>query len=330
MILLLLTIVWMVPARDCGAFMSTFNHQINGYSKCPHCVKRHDECLNKHATYRNQTLNRFTGIHFPVSISNVQQMEHFKSLRGPQPSSLPHLIWVLPIFDYVVSNFIRAHGTYSIGELNYLFKLLPPSGFFVDIGANVGAYAIPIADHVGPRGLVWAFEPFRLTRQMLSANAAINGLINVHIFECGISDKFDEVVAKSPSFTKMGNVGNVQIYNQTPAHETSESVLRYDGEEKVCMRPLDSFKFHRKIDLIKIDVEDHAEQVLEGARETIATHRPILSIEAVFVNPRSRYFPILRELNYHCRLKSQLHEVTLCVPREVARKMLNTTWPYGL
>jgi len=334
MIVLLLTVVWMISGRDCGAFLSTFAFQMNMYS--PVSKKRYNECILTYQHQRNRTILHVSGTHYPVSISNVQLMEEHRVSKNleerinSKPSSLPYLLWVLPMFDMNGSDFIRTYGTYSLGELNFLLRLIPPNGFYVDVGANVGAYAIPMADHVGEGGLVWAFEPFRLTRQILTANVAINGFINVHVFECGLGATFDKVISRSPSFAQLTHVGAYSIYNQAEEYERKNSFMKYDGREEVCVRPLDSFKFHRKIDLMKIDVEGMSEQVLEGARATIAAHRPIISIEAMF-HEGQRFFPVLRELNYHCRLKNRDHMVSLCVPREVELRShtLNTTWVPG-
>ncbi len=42
---------------------------------------------------------------------------------------------------------------------NWLVKHVQPGDTFVDVGANVGLFTLPVAEKVGPAGIVWAFEP---------------------------------------------------------------------------------------------------------------------------------------------------------------------------
>ena len=50
---------------------------------------------------------------------------------------------------------------YDSWELDQVRRHLPPSGTFVDLGANIGAYALWAAHCVGPQGKVLAVEAER-------------------------------------------------------------------------------------------------------------------------------------------------------------------------
>lgn len=56
---------------------------------------------------------------------------------------------------------------------------LRPGDTVVDIGANIGAFAVLAASVVGPAGRVIAFEPVPATFERLLANLALNGCGNV-------------------------------------------------------------------------------------------------------------------------------------------------------
>ncbi|CAE8588886.1 unnamed protein product [Polarella glacialis] len=88
-----------------------------------------------------------SGEHYPVSV--------VPSMQSP-PS-----YWVTPAWDYVVSNFVRRDGTYAPKELNLYRHLVQKGDVVCDLGSHIGSYAVPLAAHVGPRGRVFAFEPFR-------------------------------------------------------------------------------------------------------------------------------------------------------------------------
>src|ERR1700710_1200339 len=48
---------------------------------------------------------------------------------------------------------------YNLEELDFLREHTPRGGVFVDVGANVGTYAMVLAHHVGAQGTVIAIEP---------------------------------------------------------------------------------------------------------------------------------------------------------------------------
>ena len=61
---------------------------------------------------------------------------------------------------------------YNLEELDFLRAHTPRGGVFVDVGANVGTYAMVLARHVGERGKVIAVEPHPVTRARLVFNSA--------------------------------------------------------------------------------------------------------------------------------------------------------------
>eukprot|EP00397_Hematodinium_sp_SG-2012_P059541 GEMP01076429.1.p1 GENE.GEMP01076429.1~~GEMP01076429.1.p1 ORF type:complete len:312 (+),score=44.06 GEMP01076429.1:41-937(+) len=272
-------------ATDCHAFVSKFHFQ---QPKDQIEMSKFERCMTTRRLYGNQTMAYLTGVHHPVTLTTAGKDE------DPEYGNL---IWALPTMDYVVSNFIRNHGTYSHNERDVLEFFLRKGDFYVDIGANVGSYVVPMAERVGDEGLVWAFEPFRLVRQILTANVAINGLSNVHIFDFGLGNKTDSVRCKSPSFRKTTNMGCTGIYRQSEESTSRQNRIMYDGEEDVQIRTLDSLPMSRHIRLMKIDVEVNMTEVLHGARKALRKHRPILSIEADFPSDDDVY-PILKQFHY--------------------------------
>ncbi len=59
---------------------------------------------------------------------------------------------------------------YNIEELDFLRSHTLLGGTFIDIGANVGTYAMALARHVGPSGKVIAIEPHPVTHARLAFN----------------------------------------------------------------------------------------------------------------------------------------------------------------
>lgn len=228
----------------------------------------------------------------------------------PSPRSPPGY-WVLPAWDYVVSNYIRREGTFEPQELQIYKSLVQEDDVVLDIGAHVGGYTIPLAGHVGRRGSVHAFEPFRLIYQLLIANAAVNGISNIygHNLALGQHEEFREV--KGPALTQASNIGATRVFDQAAPHFVREHVLQYGDEETVRIAPLDAMSFKR-VDFMKVDVEGALEMVLAGAQQTIHTHRPILAVEHEGGSPPSE----LLAWGYRCFLVLPLHDLWACVPHE--------------
>ena len=65
---------------------------------------------------------------------------------------------------------------YNLEELDFLRAHTPAGGVFVDVGANVGTYALVLARHVGASGKVIAVEPHPVTHARLAFNHAASRL----------------------------------------------------------------------------------------------------------------------------------------------------------
>lgn len=138
----------------------------------------------------------------------------------------------------------------------------------VDIGANVGCIALLAATLVGDAGMVVAVEPNPDNLQMLYAGIVLNGLANVRVLPYAASIR-SEVLSLSDNTSNTHLVsarspGPRSVYTQT-------AVL----DEHLGWLP--------RLDLVKVDVEGHEIEALDGFRTSIEKHRPALVIE---FNPR--------------------------------------------
>jgi FkbM family methyltransferase len=64
---------------------------------------------------------------------------------------------------------------YNLRELDFLRSHTPTGGVFIDIGANVGTYALALAHHVGAGGKVIAIEPHPVIHARLAFNRTASG-----------------------------------------------------------------------------------------------------------------------------------------------------------
>ncbi len=138
----------------------------------------------------------------------------------------------------------------------------------VDVGANVGAVAFLAASIVGPTGQVHAVEPNPDNLQMLYRGIVLNGFTNVNVLP----------YAASTTKTVLSLVGGTSNTHLTGA-DTSDS-----GGNLVQSIVLDEVLGDLpRLDLLKMDIEGHEPQAMQGFARTIARHHPALVVE---FNPR--------------------------------------------
>ena len=138
----------------------------------------------------------------------------------------------------------------------------------IDIGANIGYNTLMFSDY----GPVHTFEP--VYYQIVDMNVKSNNLKNnVFIYSLALSDKEYDTKMYIPErgcqYENKINYGGTSLNK----HETL-------GNQEVnvnCKRLDDIYK--GKPSIIKIDVENHELQTLEGAKNTIMEHKPMILIE---------------------------------------------------
>jgi hypothetical protein len=90
-----------------------------------------------------------------------------------------------------VGRSLDLYGEWREGGLNLLQHFVRPGDTIVEVGANVGAHTLFLAQAVGLTGTVVAIEPERLTFQTLCANLALNGVTNVEARPYGPAAQID-------------------------------------------------------------------------------------------------------------------------------------------
>lgn len=181
--------------------------------------------------------------------------------------SCRHGLFLYNVNDAFVGRSLDRYGEYSEQEAHVLASLLRPGDIAVEVGANIGALTIPMAQAVGPSGAVLAYEPQRIAFQMLCGNVALNGLTNVIARNAAAGDAPGVLHVPVLDPTQPHNFGDVALEGRTAA----------DGVE-VPVETIDSLGL-ANCRLIKADVQGMEATVLRGAARTIAEHRPALYVE---------------------------------------------------
>tara|TARA_B100001123_G_C15142395_1_gene960048 strand:+ start:167 stop:922 length:756 start_codon:yes stop_codon:yes gene_type:complete len=198
--------------------------------------------------------------------------------------------------DTIISNAIINYGYYNLGDIediNYLIneKLKEKSKCCLyDIGANIGTYSLGFSKTFNERIFIRAFEPQKFLFDMMSQTFTLNKLSNIKSYRMAVSKKDEEVKVKLPNYNKANNLGAFKIKNQDNNIDYSSN---YDYIKTTTID-----KFDEEIDFIKIDVEGMEEDVLIGAKKTIALSRPICFIELTHSN-EDYIYNIFKELDYN-------------------------------
>lgn len=172
----------------------------------------------------------------------------------------------------------------------FLIELCKKSRVFYDIGANVGYFSLVAATY-NPKLKISSFEPNPKLLKILSENAVINNLpINVESF--AVSDG----AHKQTFFIAESDMsGSLDL-----------SFRDVVGEVVVETTSLDEYGLDKLPDsgvLIKIDVEGHEAQVLEGGAGIISRYHPDFIMEVIegadtnkiFANNGYSYYEIGRD-----------------------------------
>jgi len=161
-------------------------------------------------------------------------------------------------------------GLHEFFDMMLLLHFLRSDDLFLDIGSNIGCYAILASGGCG--AATWAFEPDPDTVSGLRRNVEVNslqGLVTVHDVALGSSDS---TVPFTIGYDTVNRVAS-----------SSDSNVRM-----VRQKPLDSLLEGRSPGMIKLDVEGYEEEVVTGASKTLQNRAlKVIVIETVTPNIRA-------------------------------------------
>ncbi len=183
----------------------------------------------------------------------------------PQNAVLPVLQGPAKRLKIVVGSGIHGYwlGSWEANLQETLVNELHPGDVFYDVGAHVGFFSMIASRLVGDSGRVFSFEPSARTYALLARHLEMNRIDNVEACEAAVGEHTG--VAR---FEPGGEVG-------------TDRVVEAGGQE-VDMISLDDFVFAQgktPPSVMKIDVEGHEVQVLQGARRLLREFHPELIIE---------------------------------------------------
>lgn len=158
-------------------------------------------------------------------------------------------------------------------------ELIKKKGKIIDIGANLGINSILFAQEI-PHTEFLCFEPTRHISEMASKNLQV----------ADIPHKMYNVA--------LSNFNGTSGFNFSDSHQTNK-INAEATNYIVDVHTLDYYNID-DVSLIKIDVEGHEVQVLEGASNTIKKNKPVILLEYHKEADSNNLFFTINNLGYDC------------------------------
>jgi FkbM family methyltransferase len=289
----------------------------NIYEKIPY--KRESFSLLK--TMGNLPESVYRHLHFNGIINvKVNEQESFKMMHYGHPIE-NDLFWK------------GLYGSWEKQSMKLWTDLSKKSNTIFDIGANTGVYSM-VSKAVNAGAEVHAFEPFEAIHQKLDYNAGINNF-KIHTNCKAISNYTGDgvIYTDGGDFAYSVTVNkNLWVKDQEPVTLKIKTITlkAYIEQNKIT-----------NIDLMKIDVETHEPEVMEGFMPYFNQFKPILLIEILndeVAQKLNNYFDVNKYSFYNIDEKSGIRKTVslmksdfynyLIVPKEKEAFVTNLNADY--
>lgn len=156
--------------------------------------------------------------------------------------------------------------SFEANETAFFKKNIKPGDVCLDVGGNVGYFALNFAKSCLPEGSVYVFEPIERNVLVIKLAAITNGFENIEVIESAVSDCKGEVSLEVPEDD------SAYAYLSTAGAK---------GEKKVSCVTIDDFVGERKlkkVSVLKVDVEGAEHLVMLGAKALLSNKkaRPVV------------------------------------------------------
>lgn len=184
---------------------------------------------------------------------------------------------ILDVRDRGLSRTLILFGQRELEHKYMLESYLKPGMSVLDIGANIGYYSLIELNLIGKNGTLIAVEPMRENIELLRKNLSLNNYNNIEIHEAAISNN-----------NSINEIYVSEMSNLNTFHNKGTGTEFLTGERrKVITRTVPMILNDRKIDLIRMDVEGHEIEVIQGMINDIESNK--LSPAIIFETHISRY-----------------------------------------
>jgi len=149
---------------------------------------------------------------------------------------------------------------------NLMRSLVQEGMIIVDVGANIGYFALMEALLVGPTGKVIAFEPYPSSFNFLKYNIKVNNVRNI--------------IARNFAIGDSNGRSLLYVFKQRNWNSMIPSGREFASTIEVDVKILDDeLEEESKIDIIRIDAEGYECTIIDGMKKILTHDKPLLIVE---------------------------------------------------
>jgi FkbM family methyltransferase len=201
----------------------------------------------------------------------INRINHKFASKNIKPGNPRIAIFAFDHIGLEINNF----GIYEENLLNAIMSFLKDMvnlkkfDLILDVGANIGNHSLYFSNFSKQ---VFSYEPNPNTFELLKFNT--KNLSSINIYNIGISNKNENKFLNESNF----NIGDSAIVSSDEKEDIEKNNKTL--HEISCMK-LDDLEHlsDEKISMIKIDVEQHEYEVMDGASKLIDKNQPVLIFE---------------------------------------------------
>lgn len=170
----------------------------------------------------------------------------------------------------------------------------------IDAGAFIGSYSFLYTKMIGPKGLVFAYEPQPVAVEEFKNRVCRKGIENVIIRQKAVSSVNGKKIGMNIYLEKLDQSCTVEPLLMNEERMPGDTTLI--EVETECLDSMMDQIGERKISFIKIDTEGHESEVIKGAGKLIERHQPLIAFEYGYIPKKFEPTTIaqLQILNYTC------------------------------
>ena len=158
------------------------------------------------------------------------------------------------IYDNGIGTCLFFQGEYALGRVSEIRKAVKEGDTVIDIGANIGYFTVLMADLVGPKGKVYAFEPDPRNSHLLQRTVERNGWTHVIVEQKAVSNKAGEFI----------------LYQTRSCAANTLTPGEHISEVNVSVVTIDDFlSDEHHIDFVKMDMDGSEPLAIQGMAQLI-------------------------------------------------------------
>jgi len=194
----------------------------------------------------------------------VLKLIYLKSNKGEIVKKIHGNPMILDLNDLGISRELALYGEHEHNSTKEVKKLVKPGMKILEVGANIGYYAVLETKLAGENGYLYAFEPSPFNFNLLKRNIELNKIKNAEVYQkaAGAENEMAKFY--------VANKSNLSSFIKRDDMDMYRNGKIIDVE----IIKLDDFLKNKDVDFIRMDVEGYEKEILRGIEETMKTQHP--------------------------------------------------------